>query len=121
MAKNKAVYRQGLTIAAIVSHPSSPASGDPVRYGQVCGVALTAKNTTDNVTVFDIGPSIYRISVKAVDGGGNSAVAEGDKLYYVDNDTPPVSKKTTGVFFGIAHGSITAGQTATIPVILRGA
>jgi len=61
---------------------------------------------------------VVSVSVKGVDGGGNSAVAVGDKLYYVDADTPPISKKTSGTFFGYALGAVSSGATATINVLL---
>jgi hypothetical protein len=61
---------------------------------------------------------VYDLSVKAVNDSGNSTVAIGDKLYYVSGDTPKLSKKVSGVFFGYAMEGITAGSTATIEVLL---
>jgi len=96
------------------SDPTTPASGDPVINGQVPGVALNAEDTAGNTTVALDGD--YNLSVKGVDGGGNSAVADGDLLYYVSADTPKLSKKTSGVRFGYARAAVTSGATATIRV-----
>lgn len=94
--------------------PATPASGDPVRCGQTPGVALTAERADGTTTVAEDG--VFSLSVKGVDGSGNAAVADGDILYYVDADTPKLSKKTTGVRFGYAKGAVTSGGTATINV-----
>jgi predicted RecA/RadA family phage recombinase len=112
MAKN-AVYSEADELSVVVTHPASPKSGDPVRYGQRPGVALKDENAdTGKTTVYFDGE--YTLSVKAVDTAG----AEGDILYYVDADTPTLSKKNTGVRYGYAGAAITGGQTADIPVII---
>lgn len=103
-----------ITIAC--SHPATPASGDPVRIGGFCGVAV-ANEQSDGRTVVRV-RGVVSVSVKGVDGVGNSAVAVGDKLYYVDADSPKLSKKNTGTFFGYALGTVTAGATAAIDVLL---
>ncbi len=41
-------------------------------------------------------------TVKGVDDDGNSAVALGDPLFFIDGDTPQISKKASGLFFGYA-------------------
>lgn len=116
MAKNlnhKGV--DGLRITC--SHPATPASGDPVRYGEMTGIALDAEDA-DGKTEVDFTPGRgWDVSVKGVDGVGNSAVALGDKIYYVDADTPVLSKKNTGRFFGFANGALASGATGTIEVI----
>lgn len=130
MAKNQ-VFRESHAINQSVtcSDPTTPASGDPVRYGSLVGVALTAEDSAGLTTVaFD---GTWLLSVKGVNAGGNVAVAAGDRLYYVDADTPKISKKIAGYFIGIATeavvsgtsytGAITSGSTATIPVHLTGA
>jgi hypothetical protein len=89
-------------------------SGAPGRYGQRGGVAEVDLGTDGKTTMdFD---GVYALSVKGIDGSGNAAVAEGDILYYVDADTPKLSKKATGVRFGYAHGTVASGATATIDV-----
>jgi predicted RecA/RadA family phage recombinase len=117
MAKNL-IFNGCDGLAVVCSDPATPASGDPVRFGERCGVAQ-ANEQSDGKTVVDFTPGRgYDLSVKAVDGGGNSAVAFGDKLYYVDADTPKLSKKSTGRFFGYALETITSGSTDTINVML---
>lgn len=103
-----------ITIAC--TDPAVPASGDPVRVGGFCGVAV-GNEMNDGKTVVRV-RGVVSVAVKGVDGSGNSAVAVGDKLYYVDADTPKLSKKTTGTFFGYALGAVSAGQTGTIDVLL---
>jgi hypothetical protein len=59
---------------------------------------------------------VFQLSVKGVDGGGNAAVAAGDILYYVDADTPKLSKKATGHRFGYALDAVLSGATTSIRV-----
>jgi predicted RecA/RadA family phage recombinase len=116
MAKNL-IYAGAAGLPVVCSDPATPASGDPVRFGEMTGVALNAEET-DGKTVVDFEPGkVWDLSVKAVNGSGNSAVAVGDKLYYVDADTPKLSKKDTGRFFGFALEAITSGSTDTINVM----
>lgn len=115
MAKN-VLYDHGDQISEICSDPTTPASGDPVIVGQIPGVALTSERADGTTTLKRNGSAT--LSVKGVDGSGNSAVAVGDILYYVSADTPKISKKATGVRFGYALGAITSGSTATIEVLL---
>jgi predicted RecA/RadA family phage recombinase len=122
MATNE-LYQDGNDLAVTVSHPASPVSGDPVRYGEIVGVA-TSDEDADGKT-----PSTFKgvhwLSVKGTTGS-DSAVAPGDKLYYVDANTPPISKTTSGRFVGYAWEGpdyasgnlVAAGATATIPVRL---
>lgn len=108
--------QEGKQIAIAVTHPVSPASGAPVRIGDRCGVAMSVKDANGLTAVLLEG--VCTISVKGVDGGGNSAVVAGDTLYYVDADNPPVSKKNTGKKFGTALAGVNAGATAAIDVLL---
>lgn len=94
------------------------AAGDPALCGQLAGVVENAKDANNNAVLVREG--VYNLSVKGVNGGGNTAVAQGDKLYYVTGDTPKISEKTTGVFIGWAKGTLTSGSTGTIEVILSG-
>lgn len=118
MAQN--YVQPGEFINAAATHPATPLSGYPVRVGTIAGVAVTNEgeggNATGESTIATQG--VFDLSVKAIDGGGSSAVAVGDKIYYVDTDTPPLSKKDTGYLFGKALEAITSGQTATINVRL---
>lgn len=102
----------------VATHPATPVKHGPVLVGQLAGVALGPKNSAGVTQITTV--DVWDLSVKAVDGGGNSAVAAGDKIYYVTADTPVLSKKATGVLFGVAMGTVTTGATATIPVRLYG-
>jgi predicted RecA/RadA family phage recombinase len=92
-------------------------SGDPEVIGNLHGVLLTDADSDDNAAV-DLGPAVYDLSVNAIDAGGNSAVAIGDKLYFTRADTIKLSKKNTGTFFGIALEAITSGSDDTINVLV---
>ena len=109
----------GNQLDVTVSHPTTPESSMPVRWGEKVGVALADEDATTGKTPvkFD---GCATFSVKGVDGSGNSAVAEGARLYYVDADTPPISKKNTGRLVGQALGAVASGATATIEVRLDG-
>lgn len=120
MAKNITRYLQGLVgVPTACTDPATPNSGDPVRWGEITGVALTKEGEGGNISTEAtcyFADFVGTFSVKGVDGVGNSAVADGDSIYYVDADTPKLSKKATGFFFGIARGAVTSGATATIEV-----
>lgn len=107
----------GRKLSLTASHPTTPASGNPVRVGEMVGVAITDEQA-DGTTSIDFG-GVYDLAVGGVDGGGNSAVAVGDRLYYTDADTPVINKKNTGRPVGFALGTVTSGGTATIPVKLH--
>lgn len=113
MAKN-IVFEDGDQIALAATDPTTPASGDPVVVGQLPGVALINEQADGKTTIKTNG--VAALSVKGVDGGGNSAVAAGDILYYVAADTPKISKKNTGVRFGYALEAVSSGATTTIRV-----
>lgn len=120
MALNKIKDIERWVDSVVCSDPAIPASGDPVRYGLLTGVALNAESTANNPTGYtsvDFGPRVWNLSVKGVDGSGNSAVAVGDSLFYVDADTPKLSKKAAGYFFGIAQEAVGSSLTATIKVL----
>jgi len=119
MAKN-IVHEPGYKLAVVVTDPATPASGDPVRYGNLTGLAMTDEGEGGNIateTTVDFGPFVADLSVKAVDGSGDSPVAVGDALWYVDADTPKISKKATGYFYGFALEIIASGETDTINVM----
>ncbi len=113
MAKN-IVFEDGDQIALAATDPTTPASGDPVVVGQLPGVALINEMADGKTTIKTNG--VATLSVKGVDGGGNSAVAAGDLIYYVSADTPKLSKKNTGVRFGYALEAVSSGATTTIRV-----
>jgi predicted RecA/RadA family phage recombinase len=112
MAKNM-IQKEGKYISLSIA---SKLSGDPALVGNITGVCLTDTDSAGKVSL-DLGPAVYDLSVAAIDGSGNSAVGIGDKLYYVQTDTPKLNKKTTGTFFGYALEAITSGSTDTINVL----
>lgn len=119
MATNK-VYTAPPALSVVCSDPTTPASGDPVRFGTLTGVAIQDEGEGGNATGYttmDFSGSAWNLSVKGIDGSGNSAVAVGDALFYVDADTPKLSKKATGYFFGFALEAVSSGATTTIKVL----
>lgn len=119
MATNR-TRADGLHLPVTVTNPTTPASGDPVRVGSLTGIALVDEgeggNATGETTV-DFSHSVWDVSVKGVNDGGNSAVAKYDLIYYVDADTPKLSKKASGYLFGMALETVGSGSTATIQVL----
>lgn len=114
------VFEDVRALSVVCSDPATPAAGDPVRYGALGGVALTDESAGGNpsgYTSVDFGAGVYTLSVKAIDDSGNSGVAVGDALFYVDGDSPKLSKKQSGYFFGFALQTVTSGGTATIQVM----
>ena len=108
---------QGRDMSVTVTDPPTPVAGDPVLWGEVPGVAVTDEREDGKTTVRFYG--VYELSVQAVDTAGASDVNDADKIYYTAGDTPPLSKKDTGVFFGQAYdGTITAGATSIVQVRL---
>src|SRR5690349_15520017 len=126
MAKN-IIFEGRRRQSVACTDPATPVSGDPVVINDLPGVALTDESAGGNITGrttvgFD---DTAEFSVKGVNGGGNSAVVEGDVIYYVAAATPKLSKKTTGVRFGTAVAKpsdaagatlVAAGATTTIRV-----
>lgn len=121
MSKNN-VFSFGtpVTLAVVPSDPAAPVSGDPVRCGFMCGLAETDMNEDTGNTTVNFGPWVASFTVKAVDGSGNAAIAVFDPLFYVDGDTPKISKKTTGYFIGYALDALDSGSTGVIRVFLQG-
>lgn len=116
MAKN-IVFSEGEQLSVVCSDPATPKSGDPVRWGELTGVALTNERA-DGTTTVRFTNAVATVSVKGVNGSGNSAVADGDEIFYVDADTPKLSKKATGRLFGQAMGTVGSGSTGSIRVRL---
>lgn len=120
MATNAREKFLDMVLPVACTNPASPASNDPVRFGLLTGVALTDEGEGQNVSTeasVDFGWNVYDLSVKGIDGSGNSAVAKGDAIFYVDADTPKLSKKSAGYFFGFALETVGSSLTATIKVL----
>lgn len=99
-------------------------ANDPVRCGQIPGVALDPADTTTGNTRMQR-DGIWSLLVAGIDSSGTSgadanvAVNGGDKLYFDESKTPPVSKRAGGVFFGYAFGDhavqlVASGATTTV-------
>lgn len=127
MAKNLNMRCGGEDAVSVVcTNPALPLSGQPVRVGTLTGVAQTDEATGTGVnqgggnptgsTSVEFGPHIWNLSVQGVNAGGNSAVAYGDTLYYIDDSATLSKVATAGIKFGIALGTVTSGATAVIPV-----
>ena len=93
-------------------------SGDFVVYGQMFGVALTDYEVASDSFVLDVCGG-HNLPVLAEDNAGNSAVDIGDWIYW-DATAGLLNKDATdGDPVGQALEAITAGETATICVVLR--
>lgn len=110
------VIEDTVDLSVVCTDPATPASNDPVIFGDQPGIALTDERPDGTTTVRR--KCVAEVSVKAVNGSGNSAVAVNDAIFYVSGDTPKLSKKTTGVRFGTALEAIASGSTATIRVLV---
>lgn len=121
MATNK-VYERGVALSLVCSHPTTPASGDPVRIGKIAGVATTAERA-DGTTSVDF-EGVYNL---LVDDDLGTGVTVGSKLYYHDTGTGAptttcVNNRDTttlaDAFIGYALEAIAANGTAIIKVLL---
>ena len=112
MAKN-VKYEPGWSLNLTCTKPDEPNSGDPVRIGNLTGIALTDEDAAGK-TVVNTGPFVAEFSVK---DNGNTGIAVGAPLWYHDDATPALDNVSAGgYYYGIALAAIAAGQTATIKV-----
>lgn len=116
MAKNIIFQDGGDRLSVECTQPATPASGDPVLFGDRAGVAETAERSDGRTTV--VFECVAELTVNGVDGSGNSAVKAGDVVYYVAGDTIKLSKKNTGVRFGVVQSK--PGDTAGANLIAGG-
>ncbi|MFZ5856776.1 MAG: capsid cement protein [Chloroflexota bacterium] len=114
MAKN-IIYEPGYNQAVVVTDPATPASGDPVRFGALTGIALLDEGDGGagaTETVCNFGPFVADIPVVAEAG----AIAVGDALFYDDAIDGVNNDSTNGYFYGFALEAIGNGLTDTINV-----
>ena len=112
MAKN-VKYEPGWSLNLTCTEPDKPNSGDPVRIGNLTGIALTDEDAAGK-TVVNTGPFVAKFAVK--DNGG-SGIDVGDTIWYHDDATPVLDNVSTdGYYYGIALEAISDNQTATIQV-----
>lgn len=110
-------------IAQTASRTSNGAlSGDPVRIGQIPGVAVIDCDANQRTVVQIDG--IWEVLVAGIDSSGGSgadanvAVLGGDQIYFDEAKTPPLSKRAGGVPWGKAEGDsgvtlVASGATTT--------
>ena len=116
MAKNE-VLKRGEFLETTV--PAGTVAGDPVMLGGAAGncpaVAQTDRNTTTGkASVMTVG--VHNLSVRGINGATNTAIAEGDILYYDNARTPKLDVTPGGKRYGYALAAVASGATAVIPV-----
>jgi len=112
MAKN-IKYEPGWRKDYVCTKPDKPVSGDPVRIGNMTGIALTDEDAAGK-TVVNTGPFVAKFAVKDTGGTG---IAIGAPIWYHDDATPALDNVSTGgYYYGIALEAISDNQTATIQV-----
>lgn len=102
-------------------------SGDPVRIGQIPGVAVKDCDSAQRTVIQTDG--VFELLVAGIDSSGGSGadanvvVAGGDKVYFDESKTPPLSKRAGGVFFGYALGdsgvTLVASGVATTKINVK--
>ena len=121
-ATNK-VLDPGYNIAIVATNPTTPSSGDPVRFGKLTGVAMLDEGDGGagaTETVVDLGPGVYDLSVDDNESGG---ISVGDTIYYHDTQTgspsTSLNNSSTGMnaVFGIALEAVSSNATTTINVL----
>jgi len=95
-------------------------SGDPIILGEdkaeIPAIALTDRDDDGGATVIVRDAVVVKLNVTGKDDAGNSAVARWDKLY---KDGDEINKDATnGILFGYAMGTVAAGATTEIEVML---
>jgi len=107
-------------VSMSVATATGLSSGDPYMMGDYrpCVLEIDAgADTPYTATVRTTG--VFDLSVKAINGSGNSAVALFDAIFYTAGDTPKLSKKSTGDLFGVALEIVATGTTDTIKILLN--
>ena len=106
-------YEPGWSLNLTCTNPDKPNSGDPVRIGNLTGIALTDEDAAGK-TVVNTGPFVAEFSVK---DNGSTGIAIGAPIWYHDDATPALDNVSAdGYYYGIALEAISANQTATIRV-----
>jgi len=117
------IRKDGYRLSVVCSHPTAPDSGDPVRYGEMSGVALVDEGDGGNgatTTSVDFGPSVWDLVVDDNEGTG---IAVGDDIYYHDTGTGTgavnLNNSATGhdAYFGIALEAVSTNATTLINVL----
>ena len=106
-------YEPGWSLNLTCTKPDAPNSGDPVRIGNLTGIAIKDEDAAGK-TVVNTGPFVAKFAVK--DNGG-TGIDVGDTIWYHDGADPVLDNVSTGgYYYGIALEAISDNQTATIQV-----
>lgn len=108
---NNIVFEECDSLELVVTDPAAPDAGDPVRFGNLTGVAIDDESGTK--TVVKIGTFVATLPVNDHGGAGITA---GDSVFYVDA-ADRLENDSSGYFFGFALEAVGAGLTATIRVL----
>lgn len=92
--------------------------GDPFGMNDQAGILMNEVDSVELKAWIKV-LGMVETPVKGEDGSGNTAVSEGDKLYWTDGEAY-VSKKATGIFIGKACQAVSSGATDNIWVALAG-
>lgn len=107
--------RTTVAVADAMLHAgASVASGAPVCWGQMPGVALVDEDTTNNECTIQL-DGVFSLAVKGEDAAGNAAIAAG-AIIYMDTDGELNIDATNGRRFGYARAAVSSGATTTIEV-----
>ena len=117
MATNE-IYEHGDYVEVTVG--ASVAAGTPVLIGNgLTGVTVTATASSGTQVATVARKGVFDLSVKAINAGGNTTIAVGDRIYFTSGDTPKLNVKVASPPFGFALEVIsTSGATDTIKVLL---
>ena len=115
------VMEPGLQQSVVVTNPSAPDSGDPVRFGYLTGLAITDEGDGGNAateTTVHFGSFVGDFYVDDTSGAG---IAVGDAIFYDDTATgTPATNlnddSANGYFFGFALEAVGANATTLINV-----
>lgn len=116
------IYQPGYNLRVVCTSPTTPASGDPVRFHGLTGIALTDEGDGGSVsteTTIYIGPGIFDLTV---DDNESTAIAVGDPIFYHDTGTGTGSvhlnnTEAGGYFFGYALEVVADDATTEIQVM----
>ena len=113
-------------LSVVVSNPTTPSSGDPVRMGGITGVAKIDEgdSVADETTVEIVYDTVYNLFV---DDNLSNLIAVFDPIYYHDSQTGSPSTSLNNdpegadAFFGIALDVVADDATTKIRVLHQAA
>lgn len=117
------IHKPGWNLSVVIDDPAAPNSGDPVRFGNLTGIAMLDEGeggagSTETPTYF--GPGVYDMTV---DDNEGTAIAVGDDIFYHDSATgsPAVNLNNSATshdaYFGVALEVVGANATTLINVL----